>query len=61
MLLTHTISTHAVDQAREERARLQGEITSLKQRLAEAEAANEEVDQVRVCVLCLLALRERAG
>lgn len=36
-----------VDQAREERARLQGEVASLKQRLAEAEAANEEMDQVR--------------
>ncbi len=34
----------AADHAREQRARLEAEIASLKQRLAEAEAANEELD-----------------
>lgn len=36
-----------MDHAREERARLQAEVGKLQQKLAEAEAANDETDQDR--------------
>lgn len=57
-----------MDQAREERARLQAEIEQLKKKLAEAEAVNDQTDEDRSLLTTMvftlkkqLAQYEQAG